>query len=100
MELPPQEMTREFSPSEKVLWTGQPKQGVVFRAVDLFAVPFSFAWCGMAIFIFGTTLRAPKTPIFFLAIPFLFVLIGLYVAFGRFWVEARQRSRTSLRCNE
>jgi hypothetical protein len=94
MDLPPQEMTREFGPSEKVLWTGQPKQGAVFRAGDLFAVPFSLVWCGIAIFIFVTTLRAPKTPVFFVVFPALFVLIGLYVVFGRFWVEARQRSRT------
>jgi hypothetical protein len=94
MASPPPELARELAGSEKALWSGQPKQGVVFRAMDLFVVPLSLAWCGIAIFIFFQSMRAPKVPIFFYPFSFVFVLVGIYIVVGRFLVDARQRSRT------
>ena len=90
----PQEIIRELTDSEKVLWSGQPKQGIVFRTFDLFVVPFSVVWCGIAIFIFFQAARGQKAPIFFDLFSFVFVLIGIYIVVGRFLTEARQRSRT------
>src|SRR6476661_7016829 len=92
---PQDELRREFAPSEEALWTGQPRQGIVFRAPDIFFIPFTLIWCGMAVTAFAAMLIAPKgPPLPFAIIPSLFVLIGLYLVFGRFWVDARQRART------
>jgi hypothetical protein len=90
----PLEITREFGASERALWSGQPRQGIVFRAFDLFVIPFSLVWCGGAIFISFQGLRAPNTPIVFGLFSLVFVMIGLYIVAGRFVVEARQRART------
>ena len=43
----PREIARELAPAEKVLWTGQPRQGLVLRGYDVFALPFGMAWLGM-----------------------------------------------------
>ena len=89
-----EEVQREFSPSEKPLWWGQPRQGVVVRGSDAFTIPFSLLWCGFAVFWEASALRAPNTPAFFVLWGIPFVLIGVYFVVGRFFVEARQRANT------
>ena len=39
----------ELSNDERLLWTGQPKQGMVFRGFDGFLIPFSLLWCGFIV---------------------------------------------------
>jgi len=77
---------------EKILWSGKPQQGLRFAPYDLFLVPFSLIWGGMAIFVAGPAfLTVPLSP--FSVIPCLFVVIGLYMMAGRLlqdiWVRAR-----------
>jgi hypothetical protein len=99
------ELSRELSSKEQMLWTGKPKQGVIFRPSDFFLIPFSVMWCGFAVFWEYTVLTqmvfsphrqnipGPMAVIFPLwGIPF--VLIGLYMVFGRFFVEAKARETT------
>jgi hypothetical protein len=31
------------------VWTGSPKQGIMFKANDIFMIPFSLMWGGFAI---------------------------------------------------
>ncbi|MFH1067146.1 MAG: hypothetical protein V1746_04535 [bacterium] len=88
-------MDKELFKGEQILWAGQPETSVLFTKIDLFLVPFSFLWCGLAfawelgvlIFVKET---APLVIFGLFGIPF--VLIGLYVTFGRFfWKNAKKR---------
>ena len=77
---------------EKVLWSGKPQQGLRFAPIDIFLVPFSFIWAGMAIFIGGQAIWSMPFSLFTL-MPCLFVVVGVYMSVGRFvqdiWVRAR-----------
>jgi hypothetical protein len=92
-------LERELSDDERLLWSGQPRGGIRLRAYDAFMIPFSLFWCGFAIFWEAMALGAigrnfaPQTIMFPLfGVPF--VLIGLYMLFGRFFVEAQMRAKT------
>ena len=81
-------------PSERVLWTGRPKQGLTFSPSDIFAIPFSLLWTGFLLFAFGTTLRDPDNgpPDFMLAV---FLILGLYFTVGRFLHDTALRKKIS-----
>lgn len=96
-------MRSQIGKNEQLLWSGQPRQGIVFRSNEIFLIPFSLLWGGFAIFwetaALVMTWKVPKDgagvaalifPIFGLP----FVLIGLYLIFGRFIVDARRRVKT------
>lgn len=89
---PQSELKEQLEEDENLLWTGQPKQGIVFRTSDIFMIPFSIIWFAFACswmvgaFHFGG--------IFFIfGIPF--VIIGLIFVLGRFLIDKTQRSKTS-----
>jgi hypothetical protein len=93
MELLPETLRRELAPAEKMLWFAQPRQGLVLRAVDAFLIPFSLLWGGFAIF-WEVSVMVVGAPVFFPLFGAMFVVIGLYLILGRFFVDARQRTRT------
>ena len=76
---------------ESLLWLGKPKTGIVFRTSDIFLVPFSLIWCGFVVFWCASV--ADISPLMSLfGVPF--VLVGLFMVFGRFILDARQRANT------
>ncbi|NUT70917.1 hypothetical protein [Pseudarthrobacter sp. C4D7] len=78
---------------ERLLWTGRPDPQVRFTGADAFLVPFSVLWGGFAIFWEVMVVTTAKQPFFLLwGIPF--VLVGLYIIFGRFIVKKRRKLRT------
>lgn len=90
---------RELDSGEKLIWADMPKQGVIFRGFDVFMIPFSLLWGGFAIFWEIMALSIPNEeagaagyvfPLF--GIPF--VLIGLYLIFGRFVHDSKRRANT------
>ena len=79
---------------ERILWTGQPKRGLMFAPRDILLVPFSLLWCGFAIF-WESMAFADGAPGFFPLWGAMFVCIGLYFVAGRFIVDAWIRSGIS-----
>jgi hypothetical protein len=87
------EIQRELSSGEKLLWSGQPRRGLRLNIADVFVIPFSLVWCGFAIF-WETTVFKGQAPLLFKLWGVPFVVVGLYLVFGRFFVDAWMRART------
>jgi len=105
-----QAISPELSTDEKILWCGQPRGGLQFHAYDVVLIPFSLMWGGFAFFwetmalsayfnkfIFATNTyytSSQHIPILFPLWGIPFVLVGLYIIFGRFIVDAQLRKHT------
>jgi len=82
---------------ERIVWTGRPAQGVRLSGRDAFLIPFSLLWGGFAIFWETSVLvMAIRTVAVLPMVLFggAFVVVGCYMMFGRFFVDAWARSRT------
>lgn len=90
----PDDIQRELTPGEQVLWSDRPRQGFVLRSADAFGIPFSLLWAGF-IFYWMYSVVKMGAPLPFLLVGTAFVLMGLYVVAGRFFVDVRRRSKTS-----
>ena len=73
---------------EKVVWSGRPKQGLMLTGRDGFLIPFGLLWGGFAVFWEWNVLRMPNAPVVMIVFGAPFVLIGLFMIFGRFFVDA------------
>lgn len=87
------ELSPYLASGEKLIWTGKPRTGIVFRPSDTFVIPFSIVWAGFAIF-WETVVLMTDTPFFFKLWGIPFVLVGLYITVGRFFVDAKKRKNT------
>ncbi|MCI8947602.1 MAG: hypothetical protein HFI91_11210 [Lachnospiraceae bacterium] len=82
-----------LAPDEQVVWRGKPMEGKIFSRNDIFMIPFSILWGGFAIFWEFSVLLMP-TPFFFKLWGIPFVLVGLYMMAGRFFVQEYRKKRT------
>ena len=86
-------LSAELRRSEKLIWSGRPRQGVFLTQKDAGMVPFSLMWGGFSFF-WEFKAVSSGGPLFFDLWGVPFVLVGLYMIVGRFFYEAMLRSRT------
>jgi hypothetical protein len=78
---------------ERLVWWGQPAQGLLFTSKDWFLIPFSVMFLGFSIFWESMVISAANSPTFMRLWGVPFLLIGLYMFVGRFVVDAWARRR-------
>ena len=83
----------QLARNEKLLWSGHPRRGLRLRGSDAVFIPFSLMWGGFAFFWEASVLRQ-GAPGFMALWGIPFVLVGIYIILGRFFVDAWMRSRT------
>lgn len=91
-------INKELLPNERIIWKGKPATGIKLRQSDIFVIPFSLVWGGFAIFWEISALtQIPKREMVSFVFPLFgipFVLMGIYLIFGRFIVDAKNRAKT------
>ncbi len=93
MDAPDNEIARELSPGEQLLWEGYPPLGFRLYASDALIIPFSLVWGGMAVYSWAWEMNIGTS---FLAqlMTLPFVVVGFYLLIGRFFVDKWQRECT------
>lgn len=81
-----------LAPDEKVLWSGQPDHGIKFRKSDTIMIPVSFVWGSSAI-AWETMAIKNGPPYFYAFFGIPYILIGLYLVFGRFLYDVWRRKK-------
>ena len=77
---------------ETMRWSGRPRQGLMLTARDAFLIPFSMLWGGFAIFWEAEALLT-NAPWFMALWGVPFVVVGLFIIFGRLPFDAWLRRR-------
>lgn len=88
-----QAVRNALQPGEYVLWEGAPRKGIRLQKSDVVLIPFSLFWCGFAGF-WEYTVIAGGGPLIMTLFGIPFILVGLYLLFGRFVSRARSLSST------
>lgn len=89
-------MTIDLAPGERIIWQGQPTQGFRLAPQDAFAVPFAAFWLFMVTMMFVLAFTGEMKevdPLAYVIMP-VFLMVGLYMLFGRFLVDRAARCRT------
>ena len=77
---------------ERLLWSGRPKRGLVFRLADLYMVPLGLLWFALTVGLDSRDLLA-DAPWAFGPWAMLIGVVGLYLLAGRFVHDAFLRAR-------
>ena len=92
--------SRLLEPGERLLWSGRPRQGIVFRAVDIILIPFSLFWLSI-VTLFGWfvlpqsgSVSEAEGMLLALVLCGAFLLVGLYLLIGRHLTDYIRRAST------
>ncbi len=77
---------------EKIKWVGKPRTGIFLQPSDIFLIPFSIFWCSFIAFWEYSAYRT-GAPIFFMLFGIPFIIIGIYLLVGRFFIDAKIREK-------
>jgi hypothetical protein len=91
---PASQLTPYLRPGEPLLWVGRPDPSVRFAPADVYLVPFSIMWAGFAL-VWEVGVLFGGAPVFFVLWGIPFVVVGLYMLFGRFSHKRRAKLRTA-----
>jgi hypothetical protein len=80
-------------PGERLLWSGRPKLGLVFRLADLYMVPLALLWIAGADDVLDSRDLLADAPWAFGPWAMLIGGVGLYMLAGRFLHDAFGRAR-------
>ena len=84
-------------PEERILWEGHPSTKLILRPIEAFLIPFSLLWGGFALFwnvsVWSFDAQSAALPFKLFGLPFL--VAGLYITVGRFWIDIELRKRLS-----
>lgn len=80
-------------PDEKVIWWDNPGQGLILTRRDVVLIPFGLFFLGFSLFL-ETMAFTSGAPWFFALFGIPFVVVGLFLAVGRFFVDSWLRGRT------
>ena len=81
----------DLNSGERLLWSGAPRSGIVFRRSDLTLVPFSILWLAVFTRVYR---QAARSGPFDGALWSILFAAGLYLLIGRFLFDALRRHRT------
>jgi hypothetical protein len=90
-------MSVELAPGERRLWEGRPYAGFLFGLSDLFPVAVGVVWLAMVVAISVTSYTGhagSANSSVYVMLPF-FILVGVYVTFGRIFPDILTRRRTT-----
>jgi hypothetical protein len=93
-----QKVQSELMPRESIYWAGMPNPGVIFHSDDWSAIPFTLIWTGFFVFWEGNALgvwgQNARTDVFMALWGIPFLVVGNYMVWGRFLVDAWLKRRT------
>lgn len=91
----------EMISGEKVYWAAMPDPGVIFHSDDWAAIPFTLVWTGFFVFwegnalgYWGGTSQGGGSDLFMALWGIPFLILGNYMVWGRFLVDAWLKRRT------
>ena len=93
--MPEADIQGRLLPGERIMWTGTLPSGILLQPGDAIRVPFSLMWGGFGNFWEWSGQHMGRAPDFFTLWGIPFVLAGLYLIAGRFFVDAWVQARTS-----
>jgi hypothetical protein len=82
------DFTRWLLKDERIVWWGQPVQGLLLTSRDWLLIPLSLIWGCFMIFWEAMVLQTAGAPAFMKLLGVPVVLLGLYFMVGRFLLDA------------
>lgn len=84
----------KLNPDEKLIWIGQPQQGIMLRIGDVLIIPCSIVWVYFEFSSQSSVFTIGNIHPIIVLLKILVVLLCLYATVGRFFYDMLQRQKT------